>query len=154
MLKIIQAETEEQIQQIRGLFTEYAASLGFDLCFQDFENELAELPGDFALPDGRLLMAVGGTTAAGCVALKKIEDDVCEMSRLYVRPEFRGKGLGRLLVAAVIEGARQFGYERIRLHTLATMKEASALYQSMGFQLIEPYSQIPQERCMFMEMIL
>ncbi|MBU1707524.1 GNAT family N-acetyltransferase [bacterium] len=153
-MKFIQAETEEQIQQIRELFTEYAASLGFDLCFQDFDNELAKLPGDFALPDGRLLMAVGGTTAAGCVALKRIEDDICEMSRLYVRPEFRGKGVGRRLAAAVIEGARQSGFERIRLHTLATMKEASALYQLLGFQLIEPYCQIPQERCMFMELIL
>jgi ribosomal protein S18 acetylase RimI-like enzyme len=154
MLNFIQAESQEQMSHARELFLEYAASLGFNLCFQDFDKELAELPGDYAPPDGRLLLTVYGTQIAGCVALRKIEEGVCEMKRLYVRPAFRGKGIGKQLAVAIIEAARQIGYQRMRLDTVPSMKEAIALYRSLGFRDIEPYRHNPIEGAIFMELML
>lgn len=154
MLRLVQAETAEHIERVRELFEEYAASLGFDLCFQDFGNELAGLPGDYAAPDGRLLLAIDGREVIGCVALRNAAEGICEMKRLYVRPEFRGRGIGRDLAAAIIEEARRIGYRRMRLDTVASMKEAIALYQSLGFKAIQPYRYNPLERCMFMELTL
>jgi len=154
-VKLKQAKSDEEVQQARGLFEEYAAWLGFSLCFQNFDKELAGLPGDYAPPDGRLLLAMENDQVAGCVALRKIGDGIGEMKRLYVRPEFRGKGLGRTLTETIIEAARDLGYQRLRLDTLpGRMDQAIAMYRSLGFQDIERYYNNPYEAAAFMELTL
>lgn len=152
MLKIIPVTSRKHIEIVRELFKEYADSLSFSLCFQDFDKELAELPGEYAPPDGRLLLAIYENKIAGCVALRKITDEICEMKRLYVRPEFRGRGIGRKLSVAIIEEAKKIGYKRMRLDTIPSMKEAINLYKSLGFKEIEPYRYNPIEGAMFMEL--
>ncbi|MGZ8844533.1 MAG: GNAT family N-acetyltransferase [Pyrinomonadaceae bacterium] len=153
--ELIQASSAVHVNQARELFREYAAWLDVDLCFQSFEKELAELPGDYAEPNGRLFLLFDGTQLAGCVALRKIDDGICEMKRLFLRAGFRGKGLGRLLVDSVIQAARQIGYERMRLDTLPLqMSDAIGLYRSMGFKEIEPYYQNPVPGAKFMEIEL
>jgi GNAT superfamily N-acetyltransferase len=150
-----QAVSPAQIAQIRELFLEYAQSLSFSLCFQSFDKELAELPGDYAPPDGCLLLAEFENTPAGCVALHKLELGICEMKRLYLRPQFRGKGLGRTLAEAVIAEARKIGYERMRLDTVEPMmKDAVALYRLLGFREILPYRENPIAGAMYMELEL
>jgi GNAT superfamily N-acetyltransferase len=129
ILTFVQAESPSQIAQACELFLEYAQSLDFSLCFQSFDKELAELPGDYAPPDGRLLLAEYNDDLAGCVALHKLEPDVCEMKRLYLRPQFRGKGLGRTLAEHIAAEARQIGYQHMRLDTVEPiMKDAVAMY--------------------------
>ena len=152
---IVSAEEHVQIDQVRMLFREYTASLEFSLCFQSFENELASLPGEYAPPAGRLLLACWNTTVAGCVAMRKIEDGICEMKRLYVRPSFRGRGLGRDLVQTLIAQARLSLYVKMRLDTIAAgMTEAVGLYRSLGFQEIASYHDKPIPGAIFLELDL
>lgn len=153
-IHIFPAATEEHIVEVRQLFEEYAASLGVDLGFQDFERELAELPGEYAPPSGRLLLARVEGRMAGCVALRKFSHEVSEMKRLYIRPEFRGDGVGRKLAEAVIKAAREIGYTKMLLDTLPSMERAQALYRSLGFRETEPYRYNPVEGTHFMELTL
>lgn len=156
-LSFVQAESPAQIAQARELFLEYAQSLGFSLCFQSFDKELAELPGDYAPPAGRLLLAEYEGQLVGCVALHKLGDDYefCEMKRLYLRPQFRGKGLGRALADRIIAEARQIGYQRMRLDTVGpVMKDAVAMYRRIGFQEIAPYRANPMPGTLYMELNL
>jgi putative acetyltransferase len=150
-----QAESAAHIAAIRELFLEYANSLGFSLCFQSFDQELAALPGDYAPPDGRLLLATSSGQPAGCVALHKLAPEICEMKRLYVRPQFRGKGLGRELAEKIIAEARDVGYKRLRLDTVEpVMKTAVAVYRQLGFCEIPPYRPNPIAGALYMELQL
>ena len=154
-MKLKQVESDSEVQEARTLFEEYSAWLGVNLCFQNFEKELAELPGDYAPPNGRLLLAVENDQVAGCVALRKIGEGTGEMKRLYVRPEFRGRGLGRRLTEAIIQTAREVGYQQLRLDTLpGKMDQAIAMYRSLGFKNIERYYNNPYEEAAYMELIL
>ena len=139
MLQIVDAHTHEHIPFVRELFHEYAAALGFHLCFQDFERELAELPGRYAPPEGRILVASWDAKPAGCVAMKKLGEGLCEMKRFYVRPDFRGKGIGLALAKSIIDAGRAAGYERMRLDTVPSMQSAIKIYESLGFVDTEPY---------------
>jgi len=151
----MQAESRAQIAQARELFQEYAQSLGVNLCFQNFEQELAGLPGHYAPPEGRLLLAEYEGLLAGCVALHKWESGICEMKRLYLRPAFRGKGFGRKLAEAIIAEARNIGYQRMRLDTIEPiMKDAVEMYRKLGFREIEPYRPNPIAGAMYMELQL
>lgn len=145
---------EEHLKEVREMFAEYADALGVDLCFQNFEEELASLPGDYAPPQGRLFLAVADGQAAGCAALRRIEGDICEMKRLYVRPEYRGRGIGRMLSDRVIAEAKQIGYRRMRLDTLPGMDPAIAIYRKSGFREIEAYRHNPVPGALFMELDL
>lgn len=154
-LTFAQAESPAQIAQARELFREYAQSLGFSLCFQNFDRELAGLPGDYTPPHGRLLLVEYQAQLAACVALHKLDSTVCEMKRLYLRPQFRGKGLGRVLAERIIAEARQIGYRRMRLDTVEpVMKDAVAMYRKLGFKEIDPYCSNPIAGAMYMELEL
>ena len=154
-MKLIQVKSDEEVQTTRQLFEEYAAWLGVDLCFQNFAQELAELPGDYVPPSGRLFLAIDNDQIAGCVAIRKIGADTCEMKRLYIRPAFRGQGLGRRLAEKIIEAAREIGYAHMRLDTLPRrMAPAIAMYRSLGFKNIEPYYDNPIEGVVFLELEL
>ena len=153
-MRLTRAETDAEVEQARALFKEYADATGVDLCFQNFAHELAALPGDYAPPSGRLLVAYDNEEAAGCVALRRVDGAVCEMKRLYVRPSFRGTGLGRTLAEFIIEEARRIGYARMRLDTLPSMRSAIALYRSLGFREIDSYRFSPVEGTLYMELDL
>jgi len=153
-MNIVSADTGEALEEIRRLFQEYAASIPFDLCFQNFAQELAALPGAYAPPDGRLLLAWCDDEPAGCVGLRPLGDGVCEMKRLYVRDRFRGRKVGIGLVLAVVEEARRIGYRCMRLDSLPTMHDALKLYRSLGFREIEPYTHNPVPGAVFMELEL
>jgi GNAT superfamily N-acetyltransferase len=144
-VRIVPAQGPAEIDAARILFREYAAGLGFDLAFQGFEAELAALPGDYAPPRGALLLARGddAETWAGCVALRSLDREVCEMKRLFVRPAWRGTGLGRRLAEAILDAGRRLGYVRMRLDTVPAMQNAIGLYESLGFRDIAPYRHNP-----------
>jgi putative acetyltransferase len=158
-LTFTQAESQEQIAQARELFLEYAQSLGFSLSFQSFDKELAELPGDYAPPTGRLLLAEYDGQLAGCVALHRMAfssgERICEMKRLYLRSGFRGKGLGRALADRIIAEAREIGFHRMRLDTVEpVMKDAVAMYRRLGFREIAAYRENPMAGTLYMELAL
>jgi len=141
----------EDLPLARDLFEEYGRSLGIDLTFQGFDAELASLPGKYAPPHGAILVALSDDRPCGCVALRSIDERTCEMKRLYVRPGYRGLGIGAKLVRRIIEAAIVRGYEAMRLDTLASMAHAISLYRSVGFQDIEPYIYNPLPGALFME---
>jgi putative acetyltransferase len=155
-MKIVQAQSQAEIEQVRELFAEYVAWLEINLCFQNYEKELAELPGDYAPTTGRLLLALNEDgVAAGCAAMRDLGNGVCEMKRLFVRPAFRGQGLGRQLAEMILEEARSIGYQRIRLDTLSgKMDPAIAMYREFGFKDIPPYYDNPVQGAAFMELEL
>jgi GNAT superfamily N-acetyltransferase len=143
-----------EVDAVRAVVEEYIRSLGIDLSFQQVDAELADLATAYAPPGGRILIALGDEEIAGCVALRSLEDGNCEMKRLYVRPAYRGTGLGRRLALAVIEKGRELGYERMRIDTLPQMQEARTLYASLGFREIAPYRFNPVPGTAFMELEL
>jgi GNAT superfamily N-acetyltransferase len=150
--RLASADSGPRLDGVRTLFREYQDFLGFPLCFQDFEAELAGLPGRYAPPEGRILVAEDeGGRVAGVIALRKIGEAVCEMKRLYVRPEFRGRGLGRLLADAIVREAVAIGYRTMKLDTVPKLKEAIALYRSMGFRETAGYCHNPIEGALFFE---
>lgn len=156
-LSITRVRTPEEVEAARILFTEYAGWLGLDLSFQNFDAELASLPGGYAPPQGELLLGYAGGELAGCVAVHEWDPEsrVCEMKRLYLRDRFRGCGLGRLLAEEIMMRARQLGYARMRLDTIAgPMQAAMRLYGRLGFEIIAPYRNNPIPGATFMEIDL
>ena len=155
MIDIRQAATPDEIENARELFLEYERWLGLDLCFQGFDKELSTLPGKYAPPDGRLFLAYADQKLAGCAALRKLEPGACEMKRLYVRDEFRGLGVGRLLVDQLFASAREIGYKAIRLDTYPEkMGRAVDIYRRYGFREIPAYYPNPYDGVLFMELSL
>jgi ribosomal protein S18 acetylase RimI-like enzyme len=151
-LSVTEAVGADDTARARQLFLEYASSLGTDLAFQDFEQELASLPGAYAPPGGRLLLGRAGEELAGCVAMRPLAEDVCEMKRLYVRPAYRSLGAGRQLAEAIVQAAKDMGYGRMRLDTLPEMAAAQRLYRELGFRSIAPYRFNPIEGTEFLEL--
>lgn len=151
MIRLVEAYDQQSCEIVKDLFREYEAFLGVDLCFQGFAEELASLPGKYAPPDGAMLLAYVDDQPAGCVALKKIAPEVCEMKRLYVRPAFRKLGLGRKLAESIIQRAIDLGYPLMKLDTLATLEAAVALYKQLGFQETTPYYDNPLPQVIYME---
>ena len=154
MIQIINAQEQDQYQKVRELFMQYADSLDFDLEFQGFSQELATLPGHYAPPDGCILLAEESGRFLGCVALRPLEDKICEMKRLYVKPDYRGRGIGRILACSIIDRAREIGYAKMRLDTISTMQEARTLYYSIEFKNIKAYRYSPLDEPSFMELEL
>ena len=155
MTTLTLATSPAQIETVRSLFTEYQQWLNFSLCFQGFDKELAELPGKYAAPNGRLYLAEHGGAIAGCIALRPMDDEgVCEMKRLFVRGEFRGKKIGKVLVDTILADAKAIGYHTMRLDTLQRMETARALYTKLGFKVIPAYYNNPMDEVVYMELEL
>lgn len=154
MMKFVHVNSPENIKVAKELFTEYATSLEINLDFQDFERDFQDLPGEYAPPFGRLILAYYNKLSAGCVALKKLTNEICEMKRLYVKPEFRGKGIGKKLTEKIIYEAKGIGYLKMRLDTISSMKPAITIYRSFGFYEIEPYYDNPVKEALYFELDL
>jgi ribosomal protein S18 acetylase RimI-like enzyme len=154
MSEIVEARFPADVATVRTLFLAYGESLDFDLCFQGFESELATLPGAYAAPGGRVLLARDGAVVAGCVAVRPLEAGVCEMKRLFVTPMYRGRGVGRRLTEHIVAVARELGYARMRLDTVPEMTAAIALYRALGFREIGPYCENPIEGALYFELDL
>jgi len=153
-MKIKQAQTPGEIAAVRLLFREYEAFLGVDLCFQNFEDELASLPGKYAPPDGGLLIALSKDNTLGCVAMRRMDAETCEMKRLFVKPEARGTGLGKQLAQEIIALARERDYSVMRLDTLDRLAEAMCLYEAIGFRQTDPYYDNPLPGVVYWELEL
>ncbi|HGY54716.1 MAG TPA: GNAT family N-acetyltransferase [Caldithrix abyssi] len=151
---IVLAENKEQLEHIRRLFREYERFLGEDLHFQKFEEELANLPADYGPPDGVLLLLMEDGKAVGCGALRRLDEGVCELKRLFIQPEIRGRGLGRQMVRRLIDEAVRLGYNRMVLDTLDRLDAANRLYRSMGFVQTEPYYHNPLKGVLYWELDL
>ena len=154
MIEIVEANTKILITKVKELFLEYSESLGFDLSFQNFDAELDNFPVQYSPPTGSLFLALSQNLPIGCVGVRYFEDDICEMKRLFVKPNFRGKRVGRLLAEAAVKAGKNLGYERMRLDTLPTMEKANHLYRSLGFIEIEPYRYNPIEGAKYLELNL
>ncbi len=152
MPEFIIAETQEDYREARVLLREYEAESEVDLCFQGFEEEVETLERAYGPPGGRFLLLRAGDDTAGCVALQDLGGGICEMKRLFLRPEFRGRGLGRKCAEEVVQIAREMGYASVCLHTLPSMRAAIVLYRSMGFREIAPYDETSVEGVLFMEL--
>lgn len=148
---IIRKITPEDIEVIRGLFTEYQEFLGISLCFQDFQKELDELPGKYAEPEGSIWLAENKGAAAGCVALRKLEAGICEMKRLYVKSEYQGLGIGKNLIEICLTEAKLKGYLKMKLDTLKRLEKAVNSYQKFGFCMTQPYNFNPEEDILYFE---
>jgi ribosomal protein S18 acetylase RimI-like enzyme len=153
-IKITSLQIPDEVDEVRQLFQEYEDFLGVDLCFQSFQEELASLPGKYGPPDGVLLIAIDGQNSVGCVALRKLEEGICEMKRLFVRPKYRGQGLGRRLAKQIIDEAVKLGYSSMRLDTLDKLIEAIRLYESLGFKRRDPYYHNPLSGVLYWELEL
>jgi len=149
-----EAVIADDVAACRELFVEYQRTLGVSLCFQNFDAELASLPGDYAAPRGRLILAVANGRPAGCVALRPLFHLDAEMKRLYVRSQYRGAGLGRLLATTVIDAARELGYETLKLDTLPQMKAAQRMYETLGFRETAAYNDNPVRGVRFLALDL
>jgi len=154
MVQIINAHTKVHYQSARNLFVQYADTLDLDLEFQGFSRELATLPGDFSLPLGCILLAELSGIYVGCVALRPLENKICEIKRLFVIPGYRGREIGRTLTCSLIDRAREMGYEKMRLDTIESMKAAKRLYHSLNFRTIQAYCYNPLENPSYMELVL
>lgn len=154
MTCIVPARTSADLDAARVLITEYVDSLPVDVSYEHVPEECAALPGAYAPPGGELLLAIVDGRPAGCIALRPLDRETCEMKRVYLRPLHRGAGIGRALAAAIVDAARRIGYRRMRLDTLSSMSAAVSLYASMGFRPIPPYRSIPAEGAVFMELDL
>jgi ribosomal protein S18 acetylase RimI-like enzyme len=154
MIKIVEANTKKFVEKTKELIREYAQSLEFDLGFQDFDKEMENFPGQYAFPRGRLYIALDVNQLIGCVALRDLGQGICEMKRLYVKPNFRGQKVGKLLAEVVIKAARNMGYDYMRLDTIPSMKHANMLYKALGFKEVAPYRFNPIEGATFFELNL
>jgi putative acetyltransferase len=152
--RLVSATTVNDLQSIREMFQEYERGINVDLCFQGFAHELATLPGSYVAPRGKLLLALQDGVPVGCAGLRPLEDAIAELKRLYVRPAARGMGLGRKLATAIVDAARDSGYDVLRLDTLASMSEAIGLYRSLGFRRIAPYMHSPLSDPLYFELVL
>jgi GNAT superfamily N-acetyltransferase len=151
MIKYKISKSEKDFADAKDLFVEYANSLNFELCFQNFEKEISDLSAQYSEPTGCIILCYENDKPIGCVGLRKFAEDVCEMKRLYLRKEAHGKGIGRVLANKIIEKAKELGYKKMQLDTIETMKEAIALYKSMGFKEISPYRFNPVQGVIYME---
>lgn len=150
-VRLVRPQTEEEWRRARLLVEEYAASLPIDLGFQDFAHEIGRLAEEYGPPSGAFLLAEEGGAWIGCAGLRRSGDGVAEMKRLYAVPAARGRGVGRMLARGIVDAARRLGYARVRLDTLPTMREALALYASLGFRPVAPYRFNPVEGTVFLE---
>lgn len=148
------SKTEQDYKDAKDLFLEYANSLNFELCFQDFEKEIFDLPAQYSEPTGCIILCYENEKPIGCVGLRQFAEGICEMKRLYLINEARGKGIGRVLAEEIVEKAKELGYQKMQLDTIETMKEAISLYKSMGFKKIPAYRYNPIQGVIYMEMEL
>lgn len=153
-MEIVRAQSSEEVGEVGRLFREYQVFLEMDLCFQGFEEELASLPGKYTVPEGELLLAYEGVRPIGCVGLRRLENGVCEMKRLFVRPDARRCGVGRLLADQIVRVARELGYSTMRLDTLERLSGAVRLYENLGFRRIDAYYDNPHVEVAYFELDL